>query len=44
MTYVNRSTGNARSATIAAVAGLDVAAVWALINGLGIAWTPASSR
>ena len=36
MSYVNRSTGNARSATIAAVAGLHVAAVWALINGLGI--------
>jgi len=36
MSYINRSTGNARSATILAVAGLHVAAAWAIINGLGI--------
>jgi len=36
MSYVNRSTGNARSATIVAVSALHLAAVWALINGLGI--------
>ena len=36
MAYITRQSANARSATIAAVAGLHVAAVWALINGLGI--------
>ncbi len=36
MAYVNRSTGNTRSAALIAVAGLHVAAIWALINGLGI--------
>jgi protein TonB len=36
MSYVNRSTGNARSATLVAVAGLHLAAIWALIHGLGV--------
>ncbi|MCB2049771.1 MAG: energy transducer TonB [Novosphingobium sp.] len=36
MSYVNRSTRNARSGTIAAVAALHVGAAIALINGLGM--------
>ena len=36
MSYINRHSANARGTMIAAVAGLHVAAAWALINGLGV--------
>lgn len=34
MAYINRSSGNARGATLAAVAMLHVAGLWAIANGL----------